>query len=58
MKQSLDMMRTMPAEQLQAAAQAAGAPPGFFSADRVEELAAKVHHPELLTLPPTQRRSS
>ena len=43
MKQSLEMMRTMPAEQLQAAAQAAGAPPGFFSADRMEELAAQVH---------------
>jgi hypothetical protein len=42
MKQSLEMMRTMPADQLQAAAQAAGAPPGFFSADRMEELAAQV----------------
>jgi hypothetical protein len=41
MKQSLEMMRTMPPEQLQAAAQAAGAPPGFFSADRMEELAAQ-----------------
>lgn len=43
MKQSLEMMRTMPPDQLQAAAQAAGAPPGFFSADRMEELAAQVH---------------
>jgi hypothetical protein len=51
MKQSLEMMRTMPAEQLQAAAQAAGAPPGFFSADRVEELAAQVHQPEPCSLP-------
>ena len=42
MKQSLEMMRTMPPDQLQAAAQAAGAPPGFFSADRMEELAAQV----------------
>lgn len=42
MQQSLNMMRGMAPDQLQAAAEAAGAPPDFFSSERVEQLAAQV----------------
>ncbi len=42
MKQSMDMMRGMPAEQLEAAARAAGAPPGFITPELTQQMQEQV----------------